>query len=391
MFCSREKEIRQVFEYCKSGGPVVITSHPGMGATALLQDGVAPVLRKADFIVVTFGDWQGKAFRTRLAELIAKTVRAEADNTFIAHTENLSETLRRVFASTGKPLALLFDQFEDYLRCHASTSLSDTFDAEVATAMLSSDGRIVVALHDYALENFRRLEQYAPNPLKYHLTLGPLDEAGAKELIAGAGVAGGLEFEPAVTEALLKAPSVNYEGGYHPFYLMSGIDRIREAGVRKKWTRVSTGMIETYGSAERLIVESIDLKMSKLDPTQTDLFFRWCSLLLSPNDERIAVKAAALAEYSGRLNRIALTLLPVLVAEGVLRTIEISETLRYEIARESLVPLVRDWWRRHEAVLIARQRVQFRIRSLSLAVGLILAVYLVVYLAYMVLSLMRGQ
>ena len=61
----------------------------------------------------------------------------------------------------------------------------------------------------------------------------------------------------------------------------------------------------------------------------------------------------------------------------ILRTIELGETVRYEIARDSLAPILRDWWKRREAMLIARRRARFRVRSVSLAVGSIAALYLI--------------
>ena len=97
------------------------------------------------------------------------------------------------------------------------------------------------------------------------------------------------------------------------------------------------------------------------------------------------MSAEVLADYSGKLNRFALTTTPILIGEGILRTVETPETSRYEIARDSLAPIVRDWWRRHEATLVARRRAAFRVRSVSLAVGAILAVYAL----WLILSIKR--
>jgi hypothetical protein len=73
----------------------------------------------------------------------------------------------------------------------------------------------------------------------------------------------------------------------------------------------------------------------------------------------------------------------LLIDEGILRTVDLPDKTRYEIARDSMVPLVQDWWKRREAMLIARRRAQFRVRSISLAVGLIVALYAVyLYLSF---------
>jgi hypothetical protein len=93
----------------------------------------------------------------------------------------------------------------------------------------------------------------------------------------------------------------------------------------------------------------------------------------------------ALLDYAGRLNRFALALLPVLIENGILRTVEMPERIRYEIARDSMAPILRDWWKRREAALIARRRALFRVRSVSIAVGSIVALYVV----WLVLSLRK--
>ena len=51
--------------------------------------------------------------------------------------------------------------------------------------------------------------------------------------------------------------------------------------------------------------------------------------------------------------------------------------LRYELARESATAIIQDWWVRTEATIVARQRAQFRVRSISIAVAAIFGAYLV--------------
>lgn len=377
MFCGREKETQEILEHCKAGRFVVVTGHPGLGVTTLLIEGVAPALRNFGFIVVRFHDWQGRFFRTQLVELIADIVRDQADEGFLAASETLSEMLARIRRKTGRPVALLLDQFEDYLRCHAGTDVSDSFDADISQAIGAHECQVVLVLQDHALSAFHRLEPYIPNLMGYRMRLGPLEEAGARLLVTGTGHEEGVQFEPAVVDALVKAPAAQYQGGVHPFYLIAGIRRLLDAAAEKKWTTATAGMIQIYGGADRLILESIDLKLGKLNPTQTDLFFRWCGILISSDEERLAVAAEALSEYSGRLNRFALSLITVLMEEGILRTVELQGAIHYEIARDSLTLLIRDWWKRRETMLIARRRARFRVRSVSLAAGSILALYAV--------------
>jgi hypothetical protein len=54
-------------------------------------------------------------------------------------------------------VALVLDQFEDDLRCHAGTDISDDFDAELSKAIGSRAGRSVIGLQEQELAEFHRL------------------------------------------------------------------------------------------------------------------------------------------------------------------------------------------------------------------------------------------
>ena len=86
---------------------------------------------------------------------------------------------------------------------------------------------------------------------------------------------------------------------------------------------------------------------------------------------RLAVTEKGLTDYAGKLNRFALTLLPVATVAGILRSVATHEAIRYEIARECLTPILRNWWERREAAAVSRRRAVFRTTSLSLALGAI--------------------
>lgn len=346
-----------------------------MGATTLLRYGLVPALREEGFIAVYFRDWQGPNFSKELETLVAESVREQADPRFLSQPESLSDLLERVYWRTGRRVALVLDQFEDYLRCHVR--LSDNFEAELSRAASSHDCRVIVAMQEYILTDFRRFEQYIPNLMGCHVQLGPLGEEGARQMIAETAAADGVRVDEHVTEALLRTPIVSEAGGFHPFYLATGLKRLLAQGTDRKWTTATMAVLEIYGGPERLILESLDLKLGQLNSTHTDLFFRWCGLLMSPaKDDRLAVTPKALTEFSGRLNRFAMTLLPRLIDLGILRTIDLPGGQRYEIARDCLVPIIHDWWKRRESEIIARRRAQFRIRSISIAAGAIVAVYL---------------
>jgi len=154
-----------------------------------------------------------------------------------------------------------------------------------------------------------------------------------------------------------------------------GITRLFDAAAGKASRTVSADMIGAYGGADRLILESLDMKIAGLNQTHRELFFRWGNILIDPNGRSVALSERSLTDYSGKLNRFAVSLMPRLVELEILRTIDLGNETRYEIARQSLVPIVRDWWQRQEAASISKRKARFRVRSISVAVGSIMAVY----------------
>jgi hypothetical protein len=328
-FVGRDAEVRQVVGHLASGRLTAVVSAPGLGKTALLDEGVAPALETDGWIVVRFRDWRGK---NAVAEL------KEAMDAALGESEH-----------TGRPVAVLLDQFEDSMRCHAGAN------EELAEAIASRTAAFAVGIQEHAVEALERFGPYR------RVDLGPLDRDTAVAVLREMGVA-----EASIPE-LADALAAAFRGGVHPFFLVLGAERLLSGKVA----------LADYGGADRLILESLDPKLGELNSTHSELFFRWCNVLISPdnlasgNGARQAVTAEALTEYSGKLNRFALSLMPALEEAGVLRTIG----GRYEIARECYTPLIRDWWLRKEAAAIARDRARFRVRSVSLAVGAMVLVY----------------
>jgi hypothetical protein len=373
--CGREDEVRVILSHCAARRFVVLTSAPGLGKTTLLEEGIIPALQKDGWVAVAFRGWQGKDFAAEFKEALAAAVRESGDLGFFTQTETLSEMPERIRTRTGLKVALILDQLEDYVRCHSGSDRADSFDAELSHAIAGRECTFVAALQTHALDRFRRLEQYIPNFLGFHVELGPLPAEAARELLQRYGAERGAAFDPAVLDALVAAPAAAFEGGVHPFFLKAAAARLLDAADGRDRSQITAAAIEAYGGADRLILESLDPALQALNPTHTELFFRWCNLLISPDGSRLAVTKEALVDYSGKLNRFALTLIPALIEAGLVRSVEAEGTLRYEIAREPMTPMIRDWWHRREAAITARRRAKFRVRSLSVAAGSIVALY----------------
>jgi len=371
----RDDEVRLIIEDLKANRLVVVTGESGLGSTTLLEEGVLPELRQQGVIALSFRQWQGRKFVTVLRQAIADAVNMHAEEHFSPENDSLEKILHRALALTGRPVVLLLDQFEDYLRAHTRTHLAEEFDAELSNAIASHYGKILIALQEHSLESFGRLSQNVPNLLGYRLALRPFTPEAARQAVQGEVARCGMEIDPAVTEALISCPAAACGSGVRPFSLMRGVTRLIEAEGRLNSSVVSQATLEGHGGPDRAILESFDAQIGELNKNQTELLFRWWTILISPEQLRLSLTEQALTEYAGRLNRFVPATLAKLEAMNLLRTFEAGEVTRYEISHEYLTPVIRDWWQRRELAMIARQRAQFRVRSLSVAGGCIVSVY----------------
>jgi hypothetical protein len=363
---------------CRAQRLTVLTSEPGVGVTSLLQAGVAPALWRDGFAVAIFSDWQGRLFASRLKQAIADTAREQTGPPSLAQSEPLHQWIENTRARTGKPVAILLDQFEDYLRCHSNTVTSDSFDAEIAQIIASRQAVLVIGLQVHAVPALERLKQNIPNLLGFQIALPLLGVETAREVVLSEVAAASLAVEPAALNALCVAPmTAPEEGKVHPFFLKvaSGVLMEAEVGLKSPVLRAAT--IEARGGVDRMVLESLDAAIAELGSAQGDLLYRLCSGLISPEKVRLSITEKGLAWYAGRLNRLVPRLLERLTGSGVLRSVEIQEATRYELSRECLAPILRDWWERREASIVIRRRVIFQIMSISVAIAAITLAYIV--------------
>lgn len=401
----REAVVREIVQNCDAGRFTVVTAEPGMGISSLLKAGVGPALKAEGFIVASFHDWQGRFFGTNLKEAVADAVR-ETDDLFFAEGEDLAELLERATQRTGKPVVLLLDQFEDYLRCHANTIQSDLFDAEFAHAVTGRKGIFVLGLKEHGIPFFERLEAHIPNLLGFRVLLEPLSIDAAREAVESEASRKEMQVEPTALDALLNATvvagarakeapaatltivrgaaaraavarnSASRARGAHPFYLKLATEELLEAEERVKSRVLTLSAIDLRGGVDRVVFKSFDSVILELGKNRADLFFRWCNILISPDKQRLSVTEKGLTEYAGKRTRLVPALLTHLMEMKILRSVETPDAVRYEIARECYTPILRDWWERREAAIVARRRAIFRIVSISVALGAIPIVYL---------------
>jgi hypothetical protein len=375
ILCGREREVQQIVADCAVDRVVVVTAASGLGSTVLLAGGAAPALQAAGCITLVHRDWQGRDFIAGLKDALANAVRQQADESFLAQNETVTEMLRRITRRTSRPVVLMLDQFEDYVRCQSGTDLSDDFDADLANAIAGHAGKFVIAVNEESVRAFERLSQYIPNLLGYRLALQPLSMDAARDMVRTEAARRGMEVGAGVTESLVNCTTVAFAGGVRPYLLMRGLTCLLDSEVRLASRIARQSTLNENGGPDRLILESLDAPLAELKTTPAELLFRWYNMLMSPDRRRVAVTEKGLTDFAGKYNRFVPTTLPLLIEIGVLRQVETLEALRYEIANDCFVPIVHDWWTRRESTMLARQRARFRVRSVSVAAALLVAIY----------------
>lgn len=380
----RGEVVAEIVQNCLAERLTVITSEPGLGVTSLLRAGVVPALKREGFLVVLFSDWQGRSFAANLKEAIAAAVRESADPQFVPFAgegESLDKLLVRVRA--GNRIAILLDQFEDYLRRHTNTVTSDAFDAELAHAIAARKGVFVIGLHEHATLALGRMDSLIPNLLGYQIRLAPLSPEDARAAVVSTARGMQMEIEPAALDALVNAPTVIREAEkVHPFFLKLATRLLVEAEARLNSPVLRVSTIESSGGVDRVVLESFDAPIAQLGAAKSgkaslELLFHSCGILISPEGERLAVTEKRLTAAAGKLHRLVPAVLKQLIELGILRSVETPEAVRYEIAHECYAPILRDWWERRESAIVARRRAAFRIISITGALSAILLMYVI--------------
>ena len=356
LLCGREAEVRTILEYLDAGRFIILLAPPGFGASSLLRAGVQPALLRAGTIVAVASDWGGRTFAEGLRETVAAAVRDQTRVPFeTKDREPLIALLERAHAAIGKPIAILLDQFEEYLRCHAGTDVSDAFDSELSHAISSRAAQFVVAMHPSAVGEFERFSQFIPNLLGHAITLAPLSREAAAELVRRRGV------ESARADEIVSAPVAAVEGGVNP----SLIAIAAHSG--------------SGGSADRAILTSLDPALNELRAAERRLLLQWIPVLVTQDGHRIAVSLNGLAERSSAGSAAVESMLATLIRIGLLRHVSTRFGVRYLLTRDATAPILRDWGKRTQRIRALRRQTFFRGISVLVGVIALFAAFVVYY------------
>lgn len=381
LVCGRAAETEEIVLNCRSGRLTVVDSEPDLGVSTLLRAAAEPALRRDGFITVVYSDWQGRHIGAQLRQAVISAVKDQTGANINPEFDSLRDIIARVIRVTEKPVAILLDQFEEYLRCHWGTEVSDDFDAAIANVVTSRTTGLVIGIESQGIEILERLSQQIPNLLGHRVTLGPLTSDAARDAVSHYAARAKMEIESAAVAEIVASPAVASGEGVNPLMVRLAADRLFEAERRAGSSAARASTLRSHGGADHLVMRSLDPLMLELGMTQAALFSRWFPFLYAHGRRRV-VSEKTLRGHSGNRTRTAIRLLPKLIQYGLMATYETSNGMRFTIARGATALILEDWRRRRESSLQTKQRALF-----GLAFVLIAAIVLIAgYVAYKMFS-----
>jgi tetratricopeptide (TPR) repeat protein len=350
----------------------------GVGKTSVLLAGVLPfVHEQPDVTAIVFRKWQGSDFERELKSEIASAVAAKSDPAL-----NVDQTLDRVLDEaarlTGGTIAVVFDQFEEYMLYHPATSEQGrSFDTAFARAVNRTDIDVnfLIGIREDALARLDRFRQYIPDLLGNRQHLVHLDAARAEEAIRGplqhydevVRAQGRPELAMTIEDGLVgelidqvRIGGVSFGGTGRidaetavrvetPFLQMVLLklweaERNARSGVMRRST------LQGLGNAKKIVLDHVEGVMRSVTEAEraaaTTIFDR----LVTPSRSKIAYGISDLEVFAGSLAEAVPSLVQKLSDQHVriLRAVASADgQVRYEIFHDVLSEAVLAWRAKH--------------------------------------------
>ncbi|HEU0246910.1 MAG TPA: hypothetical protein VFR38_07465 [Gaiellaceae bacterium] len=364
LFFGREREREIVVANLIASRLTVLYGPSGVGKSSLLSAAVARSLRDLPEkpLVVVFSRWSDDPSEA-LSQAVAEASGAAANGSALDALED---------AQDGRDVYLVLDQTEEYFLYHADDGGAGSF-AEALPAVLAAPLRInvLVSLREDSLAKLDRFTGRIPGLFANTLRLDRLDRQAAKAAITGpidrySELTGtDVSIEPELIERVLDEVGA---GQIEPALGGLGVVDGTENGARieapylqlvmqRLWEeehasgsdvlRLET--LERLGGAQHIVEEHLEGAMNALTAEQKDLAARLFNHLVTPSGTKIAHEVSDLADFGqvpiGELQPV----LSTLSERRILRSVEESGGVRYEIFHDVLAQPVLAWRASHEA------------------------------------------
>ena len=400
-FHGRERDERVVAANLRARRLTLLYGSAGIGKSSLLLAGVVPTVREKQAVLL-FRDWQGSSFRDELRSACVALAREHGHE--LDADEPLDELLRATARAAGKPVLVVFDQFEEYFVAHAPAVDGVGFEPELARAVNRSDvdARFLISLREDALGAMDRFQTRIPNLLGNLIRLEHLTADAAERAIRESLAAWNeqhdtnVEIEDELVRALLpdvsphaQASLVGSAGGDAPDnaveapFLQLVLERLWEV---ERGDGNNVLRLETYrrlGGAAGIVGAHFGAILARLTPEQRDLCSRFFDRLVTPSGGKITYPLEDLKKVAGELAPQVSSTLKALQDARILREVDAGGQKAVVIYHDVLAPTILDW----QAWIVRQRERQKELRRLKRRIAQVAVVALAVvagiaYVAY---------
>lgn len=376
----------------------------GVGKTSVLLAGVLPFVHsQPDIAAIVFRSWQGEDFESALKAEIAAAVLARSGKTL-----NVDQTLDRCLDEAARltegTLAVVFDQFEEYMLYHAPKSPAGrSFDTAFARTVNRTgvDVNFLIGIREDALARLDRFRQYIPDLLSNRQQLVHLDEHGAEEAIRGPlqhynAVARAknqpeltMEIEDSLVRELIGQVRIGGGVGFGgtgriddgtvvrvetPFLQMV-LQKLWDAERKAKSQVMRKKTLHDLGDAKKIVQDHVEGVMRALTDAHRAAASSIFDRLVTPSRSKIAYTLADLVQFAGDHGDAVEPLVKHLADPHVriLRAVASGEgqTVRYEIFHDVLSEAVLAWRAKHLRDMREAEKKRARVGCTIMAVAVV--------------------
>jgi hypothetical protein len=388
-FVGREEDSLTISANVLTSPVTVLYGPSGVGKSSILMAGVVPLLEvQRNVTTVVFRSWQESDLIPALNRAIAEAVLQQCGSS-IETGRGFDFCVASAVAETNGVIAILFDQFEEFLLYHDAASASGIeFDPQFARLVNRTNApvKFLISIREDWVAKLDRFQHYIPNLLGNLIRLDHLDMASARRatikpieqynsvLRSQEPDAEPYAIEPELVEIVLdqvKIGSVSRpgEGAGKLLPTSAAEPRIETAFLQmilstlwnaektsgSRTLRVST--LHDLGGAERIVRRYVDDFVRHLSPDQKDACVRIFNHLITPSGSKIAHTLEDLREFAGDKADSVVRVLQFLTTNHILRRIDSpTEVVRYEIFHDVLALPILQWRTRHITSMRERQR-----------------------------------
>lgn len=379
-FFGREVDSERIGANLVTAPLTIFYGASGVGKTSVLLAGVLPFVHsQPDIAAIVFRSWQGEDFESALKAEVAAAVLARSGKTL--HVDQpLDRCLDEAARLTEGTLAVVFDQFEEYMLYHSPKSPAGrSFDTAFARAVNRSDCDVnfLIGIREDALARLDRFRQYIPDLLSNRQQLVHLDERGAEEAIrkplehynavarAQGQPALAMEIEDSLVRELIGQVRIGGGVGFGGMgriddgtvvrvetpFLQMVLEKLWDAERTAKSKVMREKTLHDLGDAKKIVLDHVDQVMRALTDAERGAAASLFDRLVTPSRSKIAYSLSDLVDLAGNHGPAVDPLVKRLSNAHVriLREVASGEgqSVKYEIFHDVLSDAVLAWRAKH--------------------------------------------